>query len=130
MSVAFGAAVVYVLAVFALGFALGAPRVLLIAPALGEIASVAIELPIMLAFSWFICGVVLRRWSVPSRLAARVAMGAMAFALLMACELGVSLLALGGSVSEHVAGYRQAPGALGLAAQLAFAAFPVARLRL
>jgi hypothetical protein len=54
-------------------------------------------------------------------------MGAVAFALLMAAELAVSVLLFGRSPSDFVAGYRTTPGVIGLAAQLAFGLLPLLR---
>ena len=44
-------ALVYVAAVFAAAFVLGTLRVLLVAPRLGELAAVALELPVVLCLS-------------------------------------------------------------------------------
>jgi hypothetical protein len=56
-------------------------------------------------------------------------MGGLAFALLIIAELGVSVLAFARSVTEHVATYREVAAQVGLAAQVAFAAFPLIRER-
>lgn len=112
----------YALAVFVAGFALGALRVLWLGPAVGELVAVALELPVMLAVSWVAAGAVLRRWPVERRLA----MGGLAFAVLMACEAGLAL-ALGetpGGFALHLA---TAPGLLGLAGQVGFAVIPRVR---
>jgi hypothetical protein len=52
-------------------------------------------------------------------------MGAVAFILLMAGELSISLLLAGRNAAEHLQLYREASHMLGLAGQLAFALFPV-----
>ena len=57
-------------------------------------------------------------------------MGALAFALLMAAELAVSVFALWRSPAEHFSVYSSVHGAIGLAAQIAFALFPLLRLRI
>ncbi len=121
------AGVAYFAIVFAVGFALGTLRVLTLAPYLGEAGAVLVELPVMLAVSWLACGLVLDRWRVPAGWRHRLAVGGVAFALLMAAELGVSVLAFGRSVGEHFATYRSWGAALGLAAQVAFAAMPLVR---
>lgn len=110
---------------FAIGFVLGTIRVFFVAPNLGATAAVAIELPVMLAASWIACAWLVRRFHVPAALGARVVMGVVAFALLMAGELGVSVFAFGRSVAEHFSTYGAFEAQLGLAAQLLFAAFPV-----
>lgn len=55
-------AAAYVAIVFAVGFALGTVRVMLLAPRIGEVAAVACELPLMLAAPWLAAGWVLARW--------------------------------------------------------------------
>lgn len=130
MTAALIAGCAYFASVFAVGFVLGAVRVLLLSPHLGETASVALELPIILGVSWLVCGRLLGWLAVPDRAPARLAMGASAFALLMAAELLVAVLAFGRSVDEHLAAYQTVAAALGLAAQLVFAAFPLIRMAL
>jgi ABC-type uncharacterized transport system permease subunit len=118
------AGILYFAAAFALGFVLGTVRTLWLAPRLGAAAATALELPVMLAFSWLVCGWLLRKGSVPHTLPARLAMGATAFVLLMIAEAGVSVLLLGRTVRDHLATYRELAPLLGLAAQIAFALFP------
>ena len=86
---------VYFAVVFLIGFGLGAVRVLLFAPRLGEVGAVLLETPIMLAVSWFLARWSVRRFRVPRLRAARAAMGTIAFALLMIAELGLSVLIFG-----------------------------------
>jgi hypothetical protein len=117
----------YFALVFAVGFALGTLRVLVLAPRLGEIGSIALELAVMLLVSWLACGWLLDRFAVPRAPRHRAAMGGVAFALLLAAELAISVLAFGRSPSEHLAAYRSWAAGLGLAAQMVFAAFPLLR---
>ena len=51
----------YFAIVFAVGFVLGALRVTFLAPAVGPLPAVALELPVMLAASWWTCGWLMRR---------------------------------------------------------------------
>jgi hypothetical protein len=53
-------------------------------------------------------------------------MGAVAFVLLMAAELGLSVFAFGRTVGEHLDTFRTAGGAAGLAGQIVFALLPLA----
>ena len=107
---------------------LGVARQTLVAPFLGDLVAVVAELPIMLALSWWPCDWAIRRFGVPPTFRHRALMGAVAFALLMASELTVSLWGFGRGVGEHLATFLSPPAALGLGAQLCFAAFPLARL--
>lgn len=121
------AAILYALAVFAAGFALGVVRTFALAPRFGETTAVFLELPFMLAISWFVCGAVLRGVGVAASPPARLLMGGLAFAILLACEaaLGLGLMRL--SASDWLARFSTPSGAAGLGAQLAFAAFPALR---
>jgi hypothetical protein len=126
------AGLVYFGLVFALGFVLGVARTLLLPglPGQSRLLGVLIELPIVLAASWALCGVVVRRLHVEAALRARATMGAVALALLLGAELWVSVALAGRTLQQHFSLYRDASYALGLAAQLAFAAMPVMRLRI
>lgn len=117
-------ALAYALPVFAAGFVLGTLRVLWLAPMVGPFTAVAMELPVILAVSWFTAGRVLRRWPMPA--AARLATGALAFVILLACEAALSL-AFGRTLRAFAADLATPPGALGLAGQIVFALIP--RLR-
>lgn len=118
------AGVLYVAIVFAAGFVLGAIRGLVIAPAIGETAAIAIEIPIILAISWVVCRAITTRLALPPTRFARVTMGAVAFALLMVAEFLLAL-AFGRTPAEHFASYRGGASMLGLAGQMAFAALPL-----
>jgi hypothetical protein len=121
------AGIAYFGVVFALGFVLGTLRVLVLAPTLGSTGAVLVEIPVMLMVSWIVCGWLIARFAVPPNLGDRLLMGAPAIGLLLMAELGVSVLAFGRSVTEHIATYRETDALLGLAAQIAFAIFPVVR---
>jgi hypothetical protein len=118
-------ALAYFAAVFAAGFALGTLRTLWLAPRTGDLAAVALELPVMLALSWLAAGAVLRRWPLP-RGTPRLAMGGGAFVLLMLAEAGLAA-ATGTPPAAWAAGLLAPAGALGLAGQAAFAAIPALR---
>lgn len=124
------AGLVYFVLVFAAGFALGTIRVLFLVPAVGETAAVLVETPIMLSISWIACRYIIRRFGVPPVPGDRLIMGAFAFALLMIAEIGVAWLLGRRSVSAYLAHYLTLAGALGLAGQLAFAAFPLLQQKL
>lgn len=130
MTASVKAGITYFAIVYAAGFILGTIRVFFVIPRLGEFSSVIIELPIMLAVSWMICGLLLTRFSVPNRWRSRLTMAIIAFALLMIAETILSLLLVGKSIGEHLVAYASPQGALGLAGQLVFAALPIIKLRL
>lgn len=121
------AALFYLSITFAVAFVMGVLRTVVIAPALGELPAVLIELPFLITLSWWVCGFVLKRWPVPATLPARAGMGTIAFTLLLITEAGLALTLGGLSLTEHLARYATLPVMLGLAGQLAFAVFPVVR---
>ncbi len=122
------AGVAYFAIAFAIAFVLGALRVLFVAPRVGEFAAVLIEVPIMLTVSWLVCGWVLNRIAVPASIGARLAMGAVAFALLMAAEFALGIYGFGNTAGEIVSSFARLPAQLGLAGQVGFALMPVLRL--
>jgi hypothetical protein len=116
----------YFALVFAAGVALGVPRALVLAPRTGPLAAVLLELPLILAVAWLVCGRLLARLAVPGDPAARALMGGLAFALLIGAELLLAL-ASGGTAAGFLAGLATPAGLLGLAGQAAFALLPLAR---
>jgi len=120
-------AAAYFAIVFGAGFVLGVLRTLWLAPAVGPLWAVVIELPVILAVAWLACVRALRRWPLAPTQAA--AMGVLAFVLLMAAEAALSLGPGGRSLVEHLALYARAEHQLGLAGQVVFAALPWLRAR-
>lgn len=118
------AAAVYFTLVFTLGFVLGALRVTVLVPAVGELVAVMVELPVMLTAAWFICRRVVRHFNVPAAAGPRLAMGGAAFALLMTVEFTMSVTVFGGSPGAFVTGLATAVGLLGLAGQALFGLWP------
>ncbi|WP_297297174.1 hypothetical protein [uncultured Methylovirgula sp.] len=121
-----GAAILYVALVFAAGFVFGTIRVLWIAPRWGELRAVLLELPLILLVSWLACGISIRTFGVRGR-GAGLAMGAIAFALLMMAEWALARLAFNRSLAEYLRAYATVAGAAGLAGQIVFGLFPAFR---
>ena len=124
------AGLIYFALVFALGFLLGTIRTVLVADlsGSGRLIDVLIELPIMLAASWVLCGFVVRWFSVAATVRARLVMGGFAFAFLILAEGLVGLLLFSRTPLAQLALYREASYAVGLAAQLIFGLMPMLRL--
>ena len=118
------AAVVYFLPVFAVAFLLGVVRQLLVIPLTGPLIAVALEVPVILILSWWVAAKVLHRWPLP--LQGRLAMGALAFVILMLAELALAL-AFGQTPRQFLAAMASPAGALGLAGQVGFALIPAFR---
>jgi hypothetical protein len=123
------AAAAYFALVFLAGFALGTLRVLVIAPRVGETLAVFLEAPVILAASWLASRGCAGRLRVRARGPDRLAMGGVAFALLMAAELALSVLVFGRSVTDYLSAWRTLAGAAGLLAQIGFALIPFVQLR-
>lgn len=123
------AALAYFASVFAIGFALGTLRVLLVAPALGALPATLVELPLMIAAAWLACGGVLRRWPVAPDPGARLAVGALAFALLIGAELLLGRFGFGRDLAAQRAAMLRPEGLAGLAGQAVFALLPLVRRR-
>jgi hypothetical protein len=118
------AGALYAIIVFVIGFILGTIRVLLLAPRLGETTAVILEAPIMVAASWFVCRWCVGRLDVRRTVPARFLMGLVAFLVLTSAEVSLGAL-LGRSIADQLATYGSLAGAIGLAAQMIFAIFPV-----
>lgn len=130
MKSAIKAGLCYFLLVFAAAFVLGAVRTRLIEPNLGQMAGVAVELPVILAWCWIVCGWLVRGFRVPTRATARLTMGLLAFVLILVADAAIATIGLQRSLAQHLADYARPPLLLGLAAQLVFAAMPWLRSKI
>lgn len=120
-------AILYFGIVFTFAFATGVVRVLVVAPRVGPATSVFIEVPIILAASWIVARRLLRRRNFG--FLKRLAVGGLAFALLMASEAMLASIMLGQSVGEWAAAVATPVGLVGLTGQLGFAAVPALAIR-
>ncbi|KPF80507.1 hypothetical protein IP88_00010 [alpha proteobacterium AAP81b] len=115
----------YFAALFALGFVLGAIRVTLVVPQLGMLGATAVEAPIMLAAGWWLCRRTVRHWRVPEALAPRATMALWFVLLLFVVAAMMGLALFWRSLADQGAQLATSAGALGLAAQLVTALFPL-----
>lgn len=93
-------------------------------PRVGETGAVLLELPLILAASWWWAGWLVHRLGVPLAPRPRLVMGGLAFALLLAAEFAVGAVA-GRPPAAQVANWGRVAGGLGLAGQVAFALIPL-----
>jgi hypothetical protein len=121
------AGALYAITVFLIGFILGSMRILLVAPRLGETIAVIVEVPFILTASWFVCGWCVHRLSVRRTVPPRSLMGFVAFLVLMSAEVAMGVM-FGRSLVDQLATWGSRPGAIGLAAQVIFATFPVTQI--
>jgi hypothetical protein len=119
------AGVAYFALVFAVGFVLGTVRTLFLAPRIGPLAAVLVELPLMLVAAWLICRWLVRRLDVREAWSERLLMGAVAFVLLLAAEFALSVALFGGTAARFVTALGTPEGAAGVAGQVVFAAMPL-----
>jgi hypothetical protein len=96
----------------------------LLAPRVGQAAAVVVEAPIILTASWFVCRWCVDRLDVRRTVPALSFMGLVAFLALMSAEFGLGAV-FGRPLVDQLATYGTRPGAIGLAAQVIFAAFLV-----
>jgi hypothetical protein len=122
------AAAAYWAAVFALGFVLGTIRVLWVIPLVGLLPATLIELPLILGGSWLASGWLVQRFAL-ERQGEALAVGALAFAILMAAECALAGMLSGQTPVQWLAGLRQPHALLGLAGQVVFALMPWWRVR-
>jgi hypothetical protein len=122
--VAAGAA--YALLLLVAGTVFGFTRTFVLAPRLGEVAALAIELPTMLAIAWVAAGRLVRRLPRPTP-GARAMLTASAALVFFVGEIGLGWALLGQPPAAWAAGLARPAGLAGLAAQLAALAMPILR---
>ena len=110
--------------IFALGFVLGTMRVLWGAEAVGETVFVLFEVPIMLAASALAARWLMPRFAIETRGEA-LAMGALAFALLILAELALATGLSGMTAREWLVEAWQVPGVYGTLGQILFGLIPL-----
>ena len=118
------AAALYAAALLAAGFALGTLRVLALAPRVGEVAAVALELPLMLGLAWLVAARLRRSRTGPGTGGALLGMGALAVVLLLCAEAGLAAGMFGQTVAGFLAGLATPHGLLGLAGQMVSGIIP------
>lgn len=129
MGSALKAGLSYFAMVFAAGFVLGALREFVLVPSIGEFAAVALELPVILIISWLGCRKLVAWFSVPATASQRLAMGALAFGLLMLAESSLSVFVFNRTAAGYISLLQTPSGLLGLAGQTVFAFFPFVQLK-
>ena len=120
----------YFASIFALGFVLGAIRVPVLAPLIGETAAVLIESPFILTASWFASRYFIKRFGVSAHIATRAMMGLCAFIFLMAAEALLAIYGFDQTPEVFLNNYYNTAGAVGLFGQILFGLFPLLNLML
>ena len=123
------AGALYFALVFGAGFVLGTVRVLWVVPALGTRAAELIECPVMLVVIFFAAGWVVRRFSLPPTVAARLGPGLIALGLLLAAEFTVVLKVQRLTLAQYFASRDPVAGTAYIVMLLVFAVMPLLVLR-
>ena len=84
----------------------------------------------MLFVSWWVSGRCTTYFRVTASVGARVFMGSVALATLLAAETGVAAVAFDVSPVGYFLSIGSLPGVIGLFAQIAFASFPLVQMAL
>jgi len=114
----------YFALVFGAGFVLGSLRVTLLVPRLGERMAELSEMPLMFAVIVFAARFVIRRFTVPPSIAARLGTGLLALALLLAAELLLALALQDRALADYVASRDPVSGSVYLAMLVLLALMP------
>ncbi len=114
----------YFALVFGAGFALAPLRELWAIPRFGERLGEFLEMPVMLTIILFAALWTVRRFVIPNTPASRLAVGCVAFALLLVAEIGVVLWVRGLTLADYIANRDVVTGTLYLFSLLLFALMP------
>ena len=114
----------YYLAVLGVGFVLGTIRVLLVVPVLDARWAELFEQPLMLVASFYLARFVVRRLG-PFAASRRLAIGAIALALMVATELGLVRFVLGLELAHYLASRDPVAGTTYVLSLAAFALMPL-----
>ena len=119
------AGALYFVLVFGAGFVLGIPRVLWFAPNLGARAAELMESPVMLVVIIFAARWVVRRFSLPPTIPARLGPGIIALVFLLAAEFTVVLKIRHLTLAQYIAGRDPVAGSVYVLMLLLFAFMPL-----
>jgi hypothetical protein len=116
-------ALLYVLAAFGVGFLLGPLREFVLAPNIGRLPALLVELPLLLGFCAWIAPRILRRCGIPPG-PARLRLGLAALSLLLALEFLTGVALRGWDLRRWIADFATLPGLVTLLGYLVFAFIP------
>jgi type IV secretory pathway TrbD component len=118
------AALLYFALVFGIGFVLGTVRTLWLVPRVGVRAAELVEMPVMLLVIVMAAQLVVQVHSVPGTVA-RLAVGCIGLALMLAAEFGFVLWLRGISVRQYLATRDPVAGTIYYAMLVVFALMPL-----
>ncbi len=123
------AGLIYGNLLFAAGFAMAIPRELWLKSWFGETGAVLVELPVVLAFGWWLSALLMRGDRTGWGAGARLAMGAAALLGLLLAEGMLGVLGFGQTVPSFLATFLTFKGLAGLAAQALACCFPLFQMK-
>jgi len=115
----------YFALVFGAGFVLGVLRVSFLVPRCGERLAELAEMPVMFPVIVFSAICVTRRFAIPLSTSARLGMGLLALALLLAAELIMVVTSQNRSLADYIDSRDPVSGTVYLAMLVLFAAMPI-----
>jgi hypothetical protein len=115
----------YFALVFGAGFIMGAVRVPMLVPRLGERIAELMEMPVMLVVIILSARFISRRFALPATASVRLGTGLIALGLLLAAELLFAALLQGRSLAEYIASRDPVSGSVYLAMLAVFALMPL-----
>jgi len=118
------AGLTYFALVFGAGFLLGALRVPFLVPHLGVRTAELIEMPLMFVAIVFAARFVVKRFALPPAAGARLAVGALALAVLLAAELSLAVILADRSLADYIASRDPVSGSVYLAMLVLYALMP------
>jgi hypothetical protein len=119
-----GAAVLYFIIVFGVGFFLGPIRVLWLEPAIGQTAATLCEAPLLLAAIWFAALWVPRKFGITGNKWSLFKMGVIALGILILADIGVGTAIRGITWAEQFAYFATPARLMYLGLLVAFALMP------
>jgi hypothetical protein len=124
------AGVTYFALTFGAGFVLGSIRVPFLVPRLGERVAELIEMPFMFVVVFISARFIVRRFSLPANVLARLGAGFVALGLLVAAEVLLAVALQDQTLGEYVASRDPVSGTVYLVMLAAFAVMPLVLARI
>jgi hypothetical protein len=124
MGRAFSAGTLYFSIVFAIGFVFGVVRTFAIEPFAGKVVATLIEAPFILGASYLVAKQLIRYFALPLELAPRLAMGFVAFSMLLVAEAVLAGPLRGWTFTQWIGHFATSEGQLSLGLFAVFAVIP------
>jgi hypothetical protein len=119
------AGAIFGVGLFCVGFILGVPRTLFLAPWIGKQAAILVELPIMVIFAWLLGAYLMKVWMIGTGWPARAQVTACAFLVGMALEVALGMTLQGQTAFYIVTQFVAPENRFALLGQLLVFAIPL-----